>query len=506
MTANAGNRKKTNARQQAKNRRKMIIFGVELAIIVIMVGVLIWVMDFTEEQPHVTEEFAKEDVNGVAPANPNASQSSGSYSLPDAFKTWLKENTLNPAVYTNQENISDLLDYLDKLQVDYTVYGVSREDDSLPENFMDWLKANTFDPDTYNAREIVALLDYLDERGESDIYENYGVVREEAVKAAEADEGPRLGYTNNDYINIALFGVDARNENELYKSSRSDTIMIASINKKTGDIKLVSVYRDTYLNLGNDSYKKCNAAYAKGGAKQAVGMLNMNLDMDITQFVTVGYAGLAEVIDGLGGVWIDVDEDEMKHINNYQYSIIGKYAKKYLGDIPSELNFTPDDYFKDYTVTVVKQPGMQLLNGLQAAAYCRIRYVGNDFQRTARQREVIKAIESQAKQASLSTLTKVFESAVDDIYTNLDTATILTELLPNIANYRIVDESGFPEMDMQENVSMGANGSCQIPLDLSSSVSWLHGFLFGDENYEASDIVSEITKKIRTDVSKYRGN
>lgn len=398
MAGNTGSSRRMSARQrEAKKKRKLIIFGAELITIVIMVGVLVWVMGFTDKQPHVTEPFNADEVYA------NALQSTG--------------NSAGSNVAGGSSQNSE-------------------------------------------AR----------------------------------------------YINIALFGVDAKNENELYKSSRSDTIMVASVDTVTGDIKLVSVYRDTYLNLGNDTYKKCNSAYSKGGAKQAVGMLNMNLDLDITQFVTVGYAALAEVIDGLGGVWIDVDEDEMKHINNYQYSIIGKYAKKYLGEIPSDLNFTPDDYFKDYNLVVVRTPGMQLLNGLQAAAYCRIRYAGgSDFQRTARQREVIKAIETQAKQASLAELTKVFESAVDDIYTNLDTTTILTELLPNIANYRIVDEGGFPEINMQENVSMGANGSCQIALDLPASVSWLHGFLFGDENYEASETVQEIGKKIRTDAAHYKG-
>ena len=387
MAANERNGEKISAKQQqAKKKRKLIIFGVELVIIAVMAGVLWWVLDFTEEQPHVTEQFNEVEVN-------------------------------------------------------------------VPE-----------------------------------------------VVVAQKEEGGAM----SGYINIALFGVDAKSENELYKSSRSDTIMIASINLETGDIKLVSVYRDTYLNLGNDTYKKCNAAYSKGGAQQAVGMLNMNLDMDITNFVTVGYAGLAQVIDGLGGVYIDVEKDEISHLNNYQYSIIGKYAKKYLGSVPSELNFTPDEYFKDYEVEVVKEPGYQLLNGLQATAYCRIRYVGNDFGRTARQREVIKAIESQAKQASLATLTKVFESAIDDIYTNLDPATIISDLLPNIANYRIVDEGGFPELNKQDNVSMGANGSCQIPVDLSASVSWLHGFLFGDENYETSDTVKEIGQKITADASKYR--
>lgn len=317
----------------------------------------------------------------------------------------------------------------------------------------------------------------------------------------QKEEGGAMG----GYMNIALFGVDAKNETELYKNSRSDTIMIASINLDTGDIKLVSVYRDSYLNLGTDKYHKCNGAYSAGGAAQAVGMLNMNLDMDITDFVTVGYAGLAEVIDGLGGVYIDVAESEMSHLNNYQYSIIGKLAKKYI-DVPAELNFTPDEYFNDYEVVTVKEPGLQLLNGLQAAAYCRIRYVGDDFQRTARQREVIKAIEAQAKKADLATLTKAFEKAADDIYTSLDKKTIM-ELLPKIADYRIVDESGFPEMTMRRSVNMGAKGACEVPVNLESSVSWLHGFLFGDENYLVSDTVKEINSQIQKDAGKYlQGN
>lgn len=319
------------------------------------------------------------------------------------------------------------------------------------------------------------------------------------VEETETEGGTMYGYRN-----IALFGVDAKNESELYKSSRSDTIMIASINLDTGDIKLVSVYRDSYLNLGNDVYSKCNGAYSRGGAAQAVGMLNLNLDMNITDFVTVGYAGLAEVIDGLGGVWIDIDKDELLHINNYQYSILGKQAAKYIGEVPSDLNFEPDDYFTNYEVVVVSEPGYQLLNGLQAAAYCRIRYVGgSDFKRTERQREVIKAIEAQAKQASLAQLTKAFEGAADDIYTSLDAATIM-ELLPKIADYRIVDEAGFPEMSMRKSVSMGAKGSCEVPVDLASSVSGLHEFLFGDEEYEVSDMVIEIRDKIWEDARKYQ--
>ena len=323
------------------------------------------------------------------------------------------------------------------------------------------------------------------------------------VVVAEKKEGG----TMHGYRNIALFGVDAKNESQLYKSSRSDSTMIASINMDTGDIKLVSVYRDSYLNLGNDKYNKCNGAYSSGGAEQAVKMLNMNLDLDITDFVTVGYAGLAEVIDGLGGVWIDVSEAEMRYINDYQYSILGKLSKQYIGTVPSELNFTPDDYFTDYKLKKVDSAGYQLLDGLQATAYCRIRYVGSDFERTARQREVIQAIEDQAKQASMSTLLNTFNKAIDDIYTSLD-ADDIRELLTKIADYRIVElekeDAEFPGRDGRITVNMGAKGSCEVPINLVASVEKLHELLFDDANYQVSETVREISAQIDADSAKYR--
>ena len=284
------------------------------------------------------------------------------------------------------------------------------------------------------------------------------------------------------YMNVALFGVDASTDSQLYKSSRSDSIMIASINMDTGDIKLVSVYRDTYLNVGTDYYIKCNHAYSYGGAEQAVRMLNMNLDMDITNFVTVGYKGLSQVIDGLGGVYIDVDAEELKHINNYQMDISQKL----------KVDYKP-----------VSETGYQLLNGLQATAYCRIRYTsGDDFKRASRQREVIKAIEAQAKQASLPTLTKVFNEALPNIYTSLDSKDIL-DLLGNISNYRIVEEGGFPDENMRTVTNVGSKGSSVIPLSLEDNVVWLHQFLFEDPNYQVSDSVKEYSAHIASDTNQY---
>ena len=286
------------------------------------------------------------------------------------------------------------------------------------------------------------------------------------------------------YRNIALFGVDATSDAQLYTGSNSDSIMIASINMDTGAIKLVSVYRDTYLNIGTDSYQKANAAYSYGGAEQAVKMLNMNLDMDITDFVTVGYKGLSEVIDGLGGIYIDVDSEELKHINNYQIGIA---------------EVLKCDYNK------VTESGYQLLDGLQATAYCRIRYTkGDDFKRASRQREVLMAIEEQAKKADAATLVKVFNNVIGDIYTSIDSDTIL-DLIGNIANYRIVDEGGFPEESMRTVANIGAKGSSVIPLDLESNVVWLHQFLFDDDDYTVTDSVKEYSQKVTSDTAPYIG-
>ena len=293
----------------------------------------------------------------------------------------------------------------------------------------------------------------------------------EVDEAIENETSPLRGY-----MNVALFGVDAETDSQLYRGSRSDSIMIASINMDTGDIKLVSVYRDTYLNIGNE-YRKCN-----GGAEQAIKTLNSNLDLNIEKFVTVGYRGLSGVIDSLGGVYIDVDSEELKHINNYQINIAEAL----------ECEYTP-----------VTETGYQLLNGLQATAYCRIRYTkGDDFKRTARQREVIKALEARAKEASLADLTKAFEACIDDIYTNFDNKDIL-DLLANVANYRIVDEGGFPDESLRTVGNIGAKGSCIVPLDLEANVVWLHNFLFDDADYKVTETVLENSKKINADTAQY---
>ncbi len=315
---------------------------------------------------------------------------------------------------------------------------------------------------------------------ESDI-----IINSEVKESLENNEGTTENNKTKGYWNIALFGVDAVKTEQLYKGSRSDTIMIASVNMDTGEIKLLSVYRDTYLNKGNDKYGKCNGAYAANGAKQAMSMLNLNLDLAITDFVTVGYNAVKECVDGLGGVWIDIDSAELEHINNYQLSIIRDT------DIPKS-EYVP-----------VTETGRQLLNGLQAAAYCRIRYTkGDDFMRTARQREVVQAMSEQAKEMSLSELTDLLPKVLKHVYTSVD-ETDMVELLKNIGKYYITDEGGFPKQEWLDTNNIGSSGSCVVPIDLEKNVVWLHEILFDKENYQVSEAVKECSKRIKSDTAPY---
>lgn len=327
----------------------------------------------------------------------------------------------------------------------------------------------------------------------------YTVLKTEKVDKIKIDEESIVMDMNENvetnevmkgYRNIALFGVDSR-EGSLGKGTRSDTIIIASINQDNGDVKLLSVFRDTYLNLGNDSYNKCNAAYAKGGPEQAITMLNRNLDMNITDYITVGFDGLIEVIDALGGVEINVTEAEISHLNNYQISMVGKTT--------DGKNFTAEAG-KDYTP--VTSAGLQNLNGLQATAYCRIRYIGNDFQRAQRQRDVITAISEKAKKANISKLNDVVNGVMDNVSTSLDVSEILG-VLKDIGNYSIVANDGFPFEKYRTTGTVGSKGSCVIPQDLKKNVEELHAFLFNENDYQVSSEVEEYSKKVASDTGKY---
>ena len=311
--------------------------------------------------------------------------------------------------------------------------------------------------------------DYIDE---DEIQTNDTVNSEDMLEEfLISEEDVKFNNISDDmqgYRNIALFGVDARNNN-LGKGVRSDTIIIASINETTKEIRLASVYRDTYLNMGNDTYNKANSAYAYGGPKQAINMLNMNFDLNITDYVTVGWGAVADTVDALGGIEIDVDSAEITHLNNYQVETSQSLGRKY---------------------TKLTQTGMVNLDGIQAVSYCRIRYTaGDDYKRAERQREVIQALADKAQAVALKNPATLNDIA-NDVFPSTATSLTLNEilsLLSDIGSYKIV---------------VGGKGDCVIPSDLSTNVTLLHEFLFGDTGYVPSSEVQNYSAKIHSDTGK----
>ena len=283
--------------------------------------------------------------------------------------------------------------------------------------------------------------------------------------------------------NIALFGLGSRTPGSLGEGELSDTIIIASINNETKEVRLMSVYRDTYLNRADDTYGKCNAAYSKGGPKQAMEMLNTNLDLNIKYYVSIDFTALIKTVDLLGGVEIDVKEEEIDAINGYMYETT-EIAEK-----------AEDDSINPYN-DFITEPGLQTLYGVQATAYCRIRKVGNnDFERTERQRRVIEQIVEKAKSAGLGTINSIIDEVFPLIATNIPQTTLIG-MAASMMSYELGESSGFPSyrsdarMDGQQVV---------VPADLVANVTELHKFLFDEDDYYPSPTVLEINDKIIAD-------
>ena len=289
--------------------------------------------------------------------------------------------------------------------------------------------------------------------------------------------GVNSGVSNNKvmkgYTTIGLVGLDNRS-NKL-KSGNSDTMIIASIDNDTKKVKLVSVYRDTYLRIGEDSegngqYNRANAAYAKGGAEQFLNMLNTNLDLNVTDFVSVDFQAVAEAVELLGGIDVELKEEEVVHLNNYCVE-----TSKVTG-----MDYTP----------LKKTAGVHHLNGVQTVAYARIRYTaGNDFRRAARQREVIYKIVEKAKNADVATLSKILDKVFPNIYTSFSKAEIL-QMGMSMLSYDIEDQTGFPFDHLYgQRVKDAVGIDVVLPVTLESNVIKLHEFLYPEDSYTPSEEV-----------------
>ena len=275
---------------------------------------------------------------------------------------------------------------------------------------------------------------------------------------------------NKGYRNIALFAVDSRNIKS-DDGSRSDGIIIISINENNKTVKMVSVYRDTFVQVDGHGLTKITHAYAYGGPTLAIKTLNQNLDLDISEFVSVNFDSVSTIVDRIGGIEITIEKDEVSQMNKYikeTAAITGKEAK------------------------TIPKAGTYTLDGVQAVTYGRIRKTeGGDYKRTERMRTVIMKTFEKVKKMDLSTLNKIVNDVFPKIQTNISSGEIISKAA-QIKSYKIDSNLGWP----YETKGKTLDAWYGVPVTLKSNVEKLHQELFDDEDYEASETVKDISNKI----------
>lgn len=279
------------------------------------------------------------------------------------------------------------------------------------------------------------------------------------------------------YTNIALFGLDARECESIESGVRSDSMMIASINNETNEVKVVSIFRDTLLKQQDGTFDKANAAYSYGGPQEAIALLNRNLDLDIKNYMSVDFKALSDVIDALGGMELELTAEEVVHMNNYCVE-------------------TSEVTGKDYERIEPEVAGTYHLNGVQATSYARIRATaGGDYKRAERQRLVIEKIVEKAQKANLKTLDKIIDVVFPQVSTSFSSKDLIG-IAANALSYQLGETQGFPYSIADTDVVDGYEGSYVVPSDFDGDVKKLHEFLFNEKDYQVSDTVKEISHEI----------
>jgi len=275
------------------------------------------------------------------------------------------------------------------------------------------------------------------------------------------------------YRNIALLGIDSRAD-DYGLGNRSDCMIIASINQETNAVKLISVYRDTYVYVTENGTKrldKITHAYSYGGAQNTLKSLNEAMDLNITEFVTVNFDAVIAAVDSLGGVYIDIDKSEIKYVNDYI-------------DATSESSGVKSSH--------ITHSGRQKLDGVQAVSYTRVRYTaGGDYKRTERMRTVVEAMLSKAKTLNVGQLNSFADTILPKIRTNISTSEIWG-LIPKLASFKVTESIGWP----YDTKGITLDRWYGVPVTLKSNVERLHKEAFEQEDYEASDTVKEMSAAI----------
>lgn len=282
-----------------------------------------------------------------------------------------------------------------------------------------------------------------------------GMMQQVEIDEDDLNISEEVAESLSNFRNIAIFGIDSR-EDSYSKGNRSDCIIIASLNNDTKELKLVSVYRDTYVQIEGYGLDKITHAYSYGEAPLAIKTLNTNFDLNITEFVTVNFDAVQEIVDYIGGITITVTEEEVSHISG------------------------------------ITEAGTYDLTGEQALAYARIRYAeGGDYKRTERMRDVLVAVLEKVKTFNISELNQFIDQLLPEVYTNI-TASDVFSMIPSLTSIKVTDSIGWP----YETRGITLDRWYGVPVTLESNVTRLHQEIFGETDYVASDTVKEISQEI----------
>ena len=275
------------------------------------------------------------------------------------------------------------------------------------------------------------------------------------------------------YRNIAILGLDSRYDT-YDPDYRTDCIMIASINKETNEVQLYSIYRDTYVQMeldGETIFDKINHAYYNG-VENTLKTINKNLDLNITEYVMADFTAIADLVDSVGGIEIDVDSEEIKYINDY------------IRDVSNVVGRTSSN---------ITNTGVQHLDGIQAVSYCRIRYTsGLDYKRTERMREVLGKVVDKIRQSDLGTINNLLDTFLPKIRTNI-TVDEIKSLIPKTLSLKLTNSFGWP----YTTTGVWMRGDFYGPATtLESNVKKLHEEVYGQTDYVVPEDIVEISNKI----------
>ena len=312
----------------------------------------------------------------------------------------------------------------------------------------------------------------------ANIYKKTEPLTSEHLQAPVKTKEETIGYTEVEGItNVLLVGVDGIDFDEKYQ--RSDSMIIATLDSNKEKVKLTSLYRDTLVYIPGYGEEKMNLAFSLGGPELVMETIKYNFDVNIEKYIMINFAGFEAIIDQIGGVEIDVKEYQLHELNKYIGQATGG------GDCP------------------VEKAGLQILNGKQALSYARIRKgVGDDYERTERQREVLFKVVEKLQKTDVIKYFSIANKMLDYLRTNIGIMDGLN-MAYTISKFSNLETEQLSIPVHELCVDEEFNGNMALRMDRYENALILNDFIFNDTLPDF--ILNRSTEKNQSIYYEYEG-